>query len=374
MTVVRSRLVVVAALVVALMSVVMGLMSCSDKPTEPQVSKPSYKIAFLSNRGSESGIYTMSNDGTRQTGLVTDNSSFGAMSWSPDGSRLAYVSMKPPHESIYEIYVIRGDGAFVTRLTSSTHFMGEIEAAPVWSPDGSKIAFRSYRDGNSDIFVMNSDGSNLTNVTHDSTNNYDPVWRTDGMGVTFISARDNGDSRQYGLYFSNTDGTVRELVGPASSYDSLSGPFWFPVGSTFGYLYMPPQSSGMGFSVCSISHDSMNCTGRLFGTSYTVDRVKDFAWSPDGAKLAFASDAEGRWNIYGVSTSGSIENPNRLTNSLAGEGADAPAWSPDGAEIVFAADWTGSAEIYVMNVNGTNVRKLTTSSGSAFPTCAISEY
>lgn len=353
---------------------IMGLVSCSDdKPTEPTVTKPSYKIAFLSSRDGVPGIFSMNNDGTDQKCLFSASSArFLLLSSSPDGSRIAFNCSRDPHEDAYEIYVIRADGAFPTRLTYSTFFMGELEEAPVWSPDGSKMAFQSWRDGNRDIHVMNADGSDRTNVTHDATNNYDPVWRPDGLGVTFVSAVDNLGSRRYDLYFVNADGTVRERTH-IPSFDSLSALFWFPTGSTIGYLSIS-QNGNVDVWVCTMTPGLTSCTAISFGASHTADHVTYPAWSPDGSTLAFVSNAEGRKNIYILKTGDFGDSPKRLTNSLTGEGAFTPVWSPDGAEIVFTADWTGNAEIYVMKTDGTNLRRLTTSSGSGAPVCAISEY
>lgn len=365
---------ILSAFTAIAMALGMSLVSCSDKPTEPTVTRPSYKIAFVSSRNGAPGIFSMNNDGTDQKCLFSDSSAhFLFFSWSPDGYRLAFNCNRYPHEDAYEIYVMRADGAFPTRLTYSTFFMGEFEVPPVWSPDGYKLAFQSWRDGNSDIHVMNADGSNRINVTHDTTNNYDPIWRPDGLGVTFVSARDNASSRRYDLCFANADGTVREWAAIPSYEDSLSAPFWFPVGSTIGYLGIS-QNGSVDVFVCTMTPGLTSCTGNSFGASHTADHVAYPAWSPDGSTLAFVSNAEGRKNIYVLKTRDLSDSPKRLTNSLAGEGAFTPAWSPDGAEIVFAADWTGNAEIYVMNADGTNLRKLTTSSGSGGPTCAMSGY
>jgi TolB protein len=207
-------------------------------------------------------------------------------------------------------------------------------------------------------------------VTHDTTNNYDPVWRPDGLGVTFVSARYDAGSIRYDLYFANADGTVREPAA-VGVLDSMSEPFWFPVGSTFGYLGIG-QHSDVSVFVCAITPGLTSCTGISFGTSHTADHVTYPAWSADGSTLAFVSNAEGRKNIYILKTRDD-NSPKRLTNSLTGEGAFTPAWSPDGAEIVFAADWTGNSEIYVMKADGTGVRQLTTSSGSGVPVCSISK-
>ena len=90
-------------------------------------------------------------------------------SWSPDGSRIAYVSFQDNFE---EIYVMNADGSGQTRLTNNT----SIESSPFWSPDGARIAFYSYRDGNWEIYMMNADGSGQTRLTNNAVLDTNPDW------------------------------------------------------------------------------------------------------------------------------------------------------------------------------------------------------
>jgi Tol biopolymer transport system component len=78
--------------------------------------------------------------------------------WSPDGRKLAFVSRRDGNS---EIYVMNSDGSAQENLTRQP----ANDSHPSWSPDGRKIAFVSRRDGNSEIYVMNADGSGLRNVT-----------------------------------------------------------------------------------------------------------------------------------------------------------------------------------------------------------------
>ena len=70
-----------------------------------------------------------------------------------------------------DVYVMRADGGEQTRLTRDSGFM------PVWSPDGTKIAFSSVRDYNEEIYVMNADGSGQTRLTHSLERDYRPAWQ-----------------------------------------------------------------------------------------------------------------------------------------------------------------------------------------------------
>ena len=87
-----------------------------------------------------------------------------------------------------EIYVMNADGTNQTRLTNNS----AEDIWPSWSPDGTKIAFMSDRDGNGEIYVMNADGTNQTRLTNNSATEYCPSWSPDGTKIVFMSNRDGG--------------------------------------------------------------------------------------------------------------------------------------------------------------------------------------
>lgn len=91
------------------------------------------------------------------------------VAWSPDGRKIAFVSYR---DGNMEIYVMNADGSGVTRLTNHPGS----DAHPAWSPDGRKIAFQSDRDGNSEIYVMNADGSGVTRLTYSPAYDGEPAW------------------------------------------------------------------------------------------------------------------------------------------------------------------------------------------------------
>lgn len=74
---------------------------------------------------------------------------------------------------VASIYVMNADGSAQTRLAGSSG----TEFEPAWSPDGTRIAFRTGRDGNSEIYVMNADGSAPTRLTTDPATDFAPSWR-----------------------------------------------------------------------------------------------------------------------------------------------------------------------------------------------------
>jgi WD40-like Beta Propeller Repeat len=147
-------------------------------PDGTRVAFVTYRHDPVNKRNSE--LYVSNLDGTGQVRLTNGSGSEGAYqeavdddiqslpSWSPDGTRIAFASTRDdpnpgtcsPCRS--EIYVVKRDGTGLQRLTNT----GGQNIKPVWSPDGTKIAFQTNRDGNQEIYSMNPDGSGQTNLTN----------------------------------------------------------------------------------------------------------------------------------------------------------------------------------------------------------------
>jgi len=119
-------------------------------------------------------------------------------SWSPDGKRIAFNSLGVG--GVGDIWVINVDGTGLTNVTQSASG----EARPVWSPSGRQIAFQSNRSGNAEIWIMDADGSGAVQITNDPMLDQAPDWSPDGRKIVFQSNRDDPRSD---LYFVNADGT-----------------------------------------------------------------------------------------------------------------------------------------------------------------------
>jgi len=138
----------------------------------------------------------MDADGTNVKKLTSNTAWDGVPDWSPDGSRIALGSDR---DGDLEIYVMDADGSNVVQLTSNTASDG----LPDWSPDGSKIAFVSNREGDGEIYVMDADGTNVVQLTYNTADDWDPVWSPNGSKIVFYSNKD-GD---FEIYVMDADGT-----------------------------------------------------------------------------------------------------------------------------------------------------------------------
>lgn len=156
-------------------------------------------------------IIKMNADGSDQTRLTDNDFQDSLASWSPDGSKIAFNTNR---DGDFEIYVMDADGSNQTRLTDSP---GE-DAHPMWSPDGSRITFHSRRTGNLDIFVMNADGSGVTQVTDTPTFEFFPVWSPDGTKISFTG--NTIDTSNFDVYVMNVDGTaIQQVTDTPDAFD-----------------------------------------------------------------------------------------------------------------------------------------------------------
>jgi Tol biopolymer transport system component len=161
------------------------------------------RIAFAG----QGGIFAVSPDGT---GLVQLTSSPGFdefPAYSSDGSRIAYHHSQGDDRAIYTMNV---DGSNTTRVAD---FQADIMGRPVWSPDGSVLAFDLYLTNQTwDIYAVNSDGSGLAVIAGDpNTDEVAPVWSPDGTRIAFhashVLSRDTDNTGTFDIYLMNPDGT-----------------------------------------------------------------------------------------------------------------------------------------------------------------------
>ena len=140
----------------------------------------------------------MDADGSGQTQL-TSGSFANAPAWSPDGSKIAF-SIAPSFVTA-QIYVMNPDGTGITQLTTSTAYADY----PAWSPDGTRIAYTVLEGFASDVYIMNADGSDVIQLTTEAGRDVAGSWSPDGTKIYFVSDRNGGEVML--PYAMNPDGT-----------------------------------------------------------------------------------------------------------------------------------------------------------------------
>lgn len=252
-----------------------------------------------------------------------------------------------------DIYVLNADGSGLTRLTDDPGWDG----TPRWSPDGTRIAFASERLGLPAIFVMDADGSNLQPLTDGASVSMMPAWSPGGSKIAFASDRSYEVMMQGGrqlveggleIWLMNADGSdVERITG--NYEDQAMYPDWAPNGQRLAYMEIAD-------SVRIVAQTLSQPVTASILTEGLEGRAWSPAWSPDGQQIAIMGEVDEVKDIWLIRPDGG-EAVN-LSNSPSNDGD--PAWSPDGQQIVFVSDRDGTNSLYVMDRDGKNVRRLTT--------------
>ena len=207
-----------------------------------------------------------------------------------------------------------------------------------------------FESGNSDIYLIRTDGSERTQLTTAPGNDFTPAWSPDGRQLVFRTTRDSNDE----IYIMNADGSGQTSLSRSLTTEERS-PEWGPDGQRIALASL--QGEILDVFILSVNPTKLNDNQtdwiNLTGNSLGGDEYP--AWSPDGTKIAFQSYRDGNWEIYVMNTDGSEQT--RLTDN---PGEDTlPAWSPDSSGLVFNSATVGYTDIYVINVDGTGLTQLT---------------
>lgn len=241
----------------------------------------------------------------------------------------------------WEIYIMESDGTNQVRLTNNSALDGGAE----FSPDGTRIVFNSNRNGNYDLYVMNIDGTNQVRLTNSPHDEHTPTFAPDGSKILYV--RGTGNNQE--IFVTSTDGSNAQQITNNSFYDD--NPTWSPDGLRIAFTSRRNHPQPEIYTMNLNGTDVIRLTNNAFVDS-------EPAFSPDGTKLLFFSNRAGNYDIWVMDVTGS--NPVNLSNSSSADIVG--AWSPDGSKIVFSTIRDGNEEIYMMNANGTGQTRLTLNS------------
>lgn len=274
--------------------------------------------------------------------------------------KIAFVSNRDGNEEIYTMNAgtSREDRATLKRLTNSP----APDLDPAFSPDGSKIVFSTTeRDGNQEIYIINSDGTGLKRLTNEPAGDLQPTFSPDGTKIIFTSTRDSYNPRElnYEIYIMNSNGAglaPRLTTNPA--FDSE--PAFSPNGTKIAFKR---KLAGSDSEIYTMKADGSGQTQLTKNTA--VDSQP--AFSPDGSKIAFTSTRDnGKWEIYIMNSDGTGQT--KVPSKDPAPNDSEPAFSPDGKWIIYtfmqSSGQSGiQSDIFARTLDGTSEQRLTSTEG-----------
>jgi TolB protein len=263
---------------------------------------PGYDLLMMSRTDFRSPwqVYALNSRTGKRLRLTETDANDRTPKWAPDGRHVAFASDRDGDRDIY-VMDLAGAQQGVAELEPVNLTQNEVpDWQPAWSPDGKRIAFSSYRDGNWEIYIIGVDGSDLVRITDHPESDISPTWSPDGAKLLFVSRR----------------------LGDADLF----------------------------------VHDFV--TGER--TQVTTGELDEYdpAWSPDGEWIAFVTQIGTQSDVFVMRSDGSV--PANLTNSAYANDFQ-PVWTADSEQLIFVSYTAaqGEHDLYVMQRDGSQVTAIT---------------
>ena len=262
----------------------------------------STRIAYVVKQGTRFELQIADADGVGAQTALASREPIMSPAWSPDGTRLAYVSFENKKPVVYVHSLVSGQRQVVANFKGSN-------SAPAWSSDGRQLAVVLSKDGGSQIYLIGADGSNPRRLTNSSSIDTEPFFAPDGQSIYFTS--DRGGSPQ--IYRMGVSGGEVARVSFEGSYNV--SPRVSNDGKTLIYI----AREGGRFQLKALDLASKQSQTLTDGQH---DESPSFA--PNGKMILYATQAGNRGSLAAVSSDG------RVKQRLSVQAADVrePAWGP----------------------------------------------
>lgn len=260
------------------------------------------RISYVSKSGKRYALQVADVDGFNPQTVVSSAEPIISPKWSPDGTKLAYVSFERKKPIVFIQSLVSG------QRTVLANFKGN-NSAPSWSPDGKKLAIVLTHGANSQIYVINADGTGLQQLTRTSAIDTEPVWSPDGQYIYFTS--DRGGSPQ--VYRMFATGANPQRVTFDGSYNV--SPRISPDGKSLAYIKR--DEGKFRVAIQDLASGQVQVLSET-----TKDESPSFA--PNGRMILYATQMSGKGTLAAVSADG------RVKQRLSETGGDVrePAWGP----------------------------------------------